>query len=126
MTQISRAVHLVTLGSYRMLLTGLEITFVYTFQPPHRTKSYDPNNHMYSIINELNQVYYWKSFFIRTFELWNALPSGTKLKQFIHSPLSRLASVASVYLSVHPFVLRGKIHGVRDIIFYINSFIYFF
>ena len=70
--------------------------YLRTFQPWHRVRNYDHNN--YNIIYEHNQDYYRKSFFIRTVELWNLLPSCTKATNSLPSFKTGLIT-RSVYLS---------------------------
>ena len=95
---------------YRRLLK-LEITFV----PSSHGTERETNN--YNILYEHNQDYYRQSFFIRTVELWNSLPSCTKA---INSLFSFHTRFISIYLpSMNPIVLRGKMHGVRDFIYFI-------
>ena len=48
------------------------------------------------------------------------------LKQLIHFSLSTLASLVSIYLSMYPIVLQGKMHGARVIIFHIFFFFFTF
>ncbi len=50
--------------------------FLTVFEPGYRTRNYDINN--YNLIIKHKQDYYRKSYFIRTAELWNTLPSQVK------------------------------------------------
>ena len=50
--------------------------FITTFEPEYCFRNYDPNN--YNILVKHKQEYFRKSFFIRTAELWNTLPSHVK------------------------------------------------
>jgi hypothetical protein len=47
--------------------------FLCTFEPRYWSRNYDINN--YNLIIIYKQDYYRKSFFIRSAELWNSLPS---------------------------------------------------
>ena len=51
--------------------------FLCTFEPKYRSRNYDINN--YNLITKHKQDYYRKSFFIRSAELWNCLPSYLKV-----------------------------------------------
>jgi hypothetical protein len=51
--------------------------FLCTFEPRYRSRNYDINN--YNLIIKHKQDYYRKSFFIRSAELWNSLPSYLKV-----------------------------------------------
>ena len=50
--------------------------FLCTFKPRYKTRNYDPNNYYLTCVH--NQDYYRHSYFIRTAELWNSLPSKVK------------------------------------------------
>lgn len=51
--------------------------FLCTFKPGYRSRNYDVNN--YNILIKHKQDYFRKSFFIRSAELWNSLPSYLKV-----------------------------------------------
>jgi hypothetical protein len=50
--------------------------YICTFEPGYQSRNYDKNNH--NLIIKLKQDYFRNSFFIRTVELWNTLPSHVK------------------------------------------------
>jgi hypothetical protein len=58
--------------------------FLCTFEPKYRSRNYDINN--YNLIIK-HEDYYKKSFFIRSAELWNCLPSYVKVC-YLHSNLA--------------------------------------
>ena len=56
-------------------INGFKKVFAY-FKLRYGSRNYDPNN--CNLIYVHNQDYYRKSYFIRTTELWNSLPSEIK------------------------------------------------
>ena len=50
--------------------------FINTYEPGYKSKNYDENN--YNIIIKHRQDYFRNSFFIRSVELWNSVPSHLK------------------------------------------------
>ena len=50
--------------------------FINTYKPGYKSRNYDENN--YNLILKHRQDYFRNSFFIRSVELWNSLPSHVK------------------------------------------------
>ena len=57
--------------------------FIHTYEPGYKSRNYDVNNH--NLIIKHKQDYFRNSFFIRTAELWNSLPSHVKSSDSLHS-----------------------------------------
>ena len=79
------------------LLYGCEQSYIYTFEPGHQTRNYDKNN--CNLIIKHKQDYFRNSFFIRSVELWNTLPSHVKSSSSLGIFKSHLHKLYSTKLS---------------------------
>ena len=70
---------------------------IYTFEPGHQTRNYDKNN--YNLIIKHKQDYFRNSFFIRSVELWNTVPSHVKSSSSLGIFKSHLHKLYSTKLS---------------------------
>ena len=71
--------------------------YICTFEPGYQSRNYDKNN--YNLIIKHKQDYFRNSFFIRTVELWNTLPSHVKSSNSLSIFKSHLHKLYSTKLS---------------------------
>jgi hypothetical protein len=83
--------------------------YICTFEPGYQSRNYDKNN--YNLIIKYKQDYFRNSFFIRTVELWNTLPSHVKSSNSY--VFSSLIFISCILLTV--IALRTSGHCVISV-----------
>ena len=79
-TRNSHFIRYKTLGCASRFISDKALMLVHvlnsTYKPGYKSRNYDENN--YNLILKHRQDYFRNSFFIRSVELWNSLPSHVK------------------------------------------------
>ena len=86
--------------------------FLCTFKPRYRTRNYDPNNYYLTYVH--NQDYYRHSYFIRTVDLWNSLPSEIKSPTSLN--LFKTAFSIFMFLRDQVIPLRVRIQVIFSVV----------